>query len=128
MRRILRTLGLGPRGERRAARFLRRRGLRILHRGYVNAFGEIDLVCRGPNGMVVFVEVKTRRRGEPWQAVDLRKQRQISRVAARYLRDLEPPPLVRFDVVSIVWPPGRLSRPQVEHFIDAFVPEGRWMV
>jgi putative endonuclease len=37
---------LGDRGERAAARFLRRRGLRVLARGYRTRFGEIDLIAR----------------------------------------------------------------------------------
>ena len=52
-------LPLGRRGERRAARFLRSRGLRILAHSYRNSLGEIDLVALD-GATVVFVEVKTR--------------------------------------------------------------------
>ena len=50
----------GDRGERAAARYLRRAGMRIVTRGYDTLWGEIDLVARDGE-FVVFVEVKTRR-------------------------------------------------------------------
>jgi len=50
---------LGNRGERVAARYLRRHGHRILVRNYRCPAGEIDLVC-SHDDTVVFIEVKTR--------------------------------------------------------------------
>ena len=55
---------LGERGERAAARYLRRHGLRVLYRGYRTRWGEIDLIAREADTLV-FVEVKARRRGFP---------------------------------------------------------------
>jgi len=53
VRALLRRL-LGDRGEREAARWLRRQGFRILVRGYRTPRGEIDLIAR-EGDTVVFV-------------------------------------------------------------------------
>ena len=101
------NLWLGDAGERVAARYLRRAGMKILLRRHRTPQGEIDLICREGN-TVVFVEVKTRRgtgTGLPAEAVDTAKQRQLTRLALAFLkahRLLEHP--ARFDVVGIVWP------------------------
>jgi putative endonuclease len=124
---ILRALlnrWLGDRGERIAARYLRREGLRIITRNYRTPQGEVDLIARDGN-TVVFVEVKSRRRGQPAEAVTLEKQRRLTLAALHFLRRhrlLEHPS--RFDVVAIVWPDDRRP-PQVEHIRDAFPAFGR---
>jgi putative endonuclease len=118
---------LGDRGERAAARYLRRRGLRIVTRGYQTPWGEIDLVAREGN-VLIFVEVKTRRRGTPAEAVTPEKQRRLTLAALHFLRRhnlLEQ--RSRFDVVAIVWADdGR--PPRIEHIRDAFeaVGHGQW--
>ena len=53
---------LGDRGEREAARFLKKAGLRVLIRGYRTSQGEIDLIARDGD-VVVFVEVKSQQAG-----------------------------------------------------------------
>ena len=66
-------LRLGARGEKLAARYLRRQGFKILYRNFRGRRGgEIDLVCRDRDTLV-FVEVKTRTRedfGRPLDAVN----------------------------------------------------------
>lgn len=115
---------LGDRGERLAARHLRRAGMRVIVRNYRAPRGEVDLVARDGD-TVVFVEVKTRRRGEPAEAVTPEKQRRLTLAAMHFLkrhRLLEH--AGRFDVVAIVWPePG--GPPAIEHFRDAFPAVGR---
>jgi putative endonuclease len=49
----------GARGERAAARFLARRGWRVLARNWRGAGGEIDLIA-ARRGLVAICEVKTR--------------------------------------------------------------------
>lgn len=113
----------GDRGERAAARFLRRRGCRILLRGYRTPQGEIDLIARDGDTLV-FVEVKSRRRGEPAEAVTPEKQRRLTLAALHFLkanRLLDTP--CRFDVVAIVWPDDRRP-PQIEHITHAFEAVG----
>jgi putative endonuclease len=117
--RLLR-LALGSRGERLAARHLQHKGLRILARRFRVRRGEIDLVARDRD-VLVFVEVKTRRRGDPAEAVTPEKQRRLTRAALAFLRRydlLDAAIPCRFDVV-VVWSDDK--RPAViEHLIDAF--------
>lgn len=47
--------------EEAAARFLKRKGYRIIERNYRTRFGEIDIVARY-DGYLVFVEVKRDRK------------------------------------------------------------------
>lgn len=114
----------GDRGEREAAAYLKRRGLRVLQRGYQTAHGEVDLVAL-EGDVVVFVEVKARRQGAPAEAVTPEKQRRLTLAALHFLKRhnlLEQ--RSRFDVVAIVWPEDR-SAPQIEHLRDAFEAVGR---
>jgi putative endonuclease len=114
---------LGDRGERAAARFLRRQGMRVLLRGYRAQSGEIDLIARDGD-ILVFVEVKARRQGVPAEAVTPEKQRRITRAALHFLRKhglLEQ--RCRFDVVAIVWPDDRRP-PQIDHIRNAFEAVG----
>jgi putative endonuclease len=117
---------LGNRGERLAARFLRRQGYKILARQYSNRFGEIDLVALDGES-IVFVEVKTRRSGSaghPVEAVTHVKQSKLTRAALAFLkrhRLLERS--ARFDVVAILWPKGA-KHPEIDHYRNAFTPVG----
>ncbi len=98
--------------------------MRILLRGYRTKQGEIDLIARDGDTLV-FVEVKARRHGVPAEAVTPEKQRRLTNVAMQFMRRynvLEA--RSRFDVVAIVWPNDR-TRPQIEHFRNAFEPVGR---
>src|SRR5690606_13859012 len=70
---------LGQQGERYAAKWLRRRGYKIVAGGERSRYGEIDLVAVKKRTLV-FVEVKTRRSGaggHPAEAVGPEKQRRI---------------------------------------------------
>jgi putative endonuclease len=124
---LKRPMPLGMRGERYAARLLRRKGHRLLLAGERNRFGEFDLVtideCT-PERRLVFVEVKTRRNehaGAPAEAVTQEKQRRLTRAAWSFLRehDLTDHPL-RFDVVGIVWPVEAKRPAKVVHIEGAF--------
>lgn len=126
--RLLAPRPLGRRGEDAAARFLRRRGYRILERSSRPRSGEIDLVALDGK-TIVFVEVKTRQTaeaGHPSEAVTPDKQRRLTRLAVTWLKQhglLEQP--ARFDVVAVTWPDDR-RRPLIEHFPNAFDACGRW--
>jgi len=77
---------LGREGERLAASFLERRGYRVLGSGFRARRGEIDLVCRRGDRLVL-VEVKTRssdRFGTFAEAIGPRKRRALQRAAAEY--------------------------------------------
>jgi putative endonuclease len=112
---------LGLAGEQLAAEHLCRCGYTILHRNYRTRSGEIDIIARHGQ-TVVFIEVKTRKNelfGSPAAAVTVRKQAQISRVAQEFLQreGLVACP-ARFDVVSVLAPPG--TAPRLEVITDAF--------
>ena len=115
---------LGDRGERVAASALRRRGMRILRRNYRTRHGEVDLIARDGD-VLVFVEVKARRRGDPAEAVTPEKQRRLTLAALHFLKRhglLEC--RSRFDVVAVLWP-DEGGDPAVEHYPDAFEAHGR---
>jgi putative endonuclease len=117
-----RSASLGRRGERLAARWLKRRGFRILFRNLRSGREEADLVAVDPDGRtLVIVEVKTRRSDAPGPeaSLDDRKGDRLARLAARLARRREyrdhP---VRLDAVAIVWPDK--GRPTVRHHPGAF--------
>lgn len=95
---------IGRRAERRAERFLKRKGLRTLTRNYTRRSGEIDLVMLDGETLV-FVEVRYRGPGA-WggglDSVDRDKQRRLARTAALYLNDHPEHRFreARFDVVA----------------------------
>lgn len=120
---------LGHKGEKLAARYLRREGLKILARNYRCPTGEVDIIAldrstRNSDGAetIVFVEVKTRSTAqyvEPESAVDARKRRQLTRIAEYYLSHNDTNDYAaRFDVVSVVIREG--EKPQIKHIADAF--------
>ena len=115
---------MGRKGERAAARYLRRRRYRILARNYRCVAGEIDLIA-SQDATIIFIEVKTR---QPDEGRDDRlpvrneQRRRITR-AARYF--LTHPAAAdrpyRFDVISVAF--SSRGKPQIEHFEDAFQPK-----
>lgn len=110
---------LGQRGEDIAVNFLRTNGYTILDRNYRWGKGEIDVVCKKQE-MLVVAEVKTRNSmalGAPYLSVTRAKQRQIIKVANHYLLEKNLDMDVRFDVISIV-----LNRQlmDLEHIESAF--------
>ena len=93
---------IGLLGEMKAARFLRRQGMRILARRYRAAHGEIDLIARDKNTLV-FTEVKYRPKGgmgDGLFAVNRDKMEHIRKAAAVYLQ-AHPADEIRFDVIEI---------------------------
>ena len=126
MKNLFRKL-LGDRGERAAVKYLKTQGFRIIAKQYRSSFGEVDIIAEDRR-TTVFVEVKTRTStndGQPFEAVDLRKQEKITRIALAWLKQhdrLEQSS--RFDVVSILWP-DESGEPQIQHFRNAFEATGR---
>ena len=116
------TLGkkkLGANGEEIAARFLKKRGYRILERNYRIRLGEIDIIAE-QGADLVFIEVKTRSDtifGSPFESVTVPKQRQLSKVALEYIskRRFHNRP-ARFDVVGV-----ELKKTNSTHLRDAKV-------
>jgi putative endonuclease len=96
---------LGDRGEAAACAYLERKGYRILERNWRCAEGELDIIARDGETLC-FIEVRTKSPGDhghPLDTITAPKQRQVIRVATRYLqqRGLEESP-VRFDALGLV--------------------------
>jgi putative endonuclease len=115
---------LGRWGERCCEQLLKAKGFKTLTRNFSCRTGELDLVMVDPDGVIVFVEVKTRT-DEAFvpaeAAVTARKKRRMARAARYFLavHEIENRPC-RFDVVTIVL--GRSGRPVTRHYENAFVP------
>ncbi len=111
---------LGKSGEETVAKYLRKNGYKILIKNYRCKLGEIDIIAQDGSDLV-FIEVKTRsglHYGSPAAAVNLRKQRQISRAAQCYLAEqrlFDTP--ARFDVISLLY---SNNDHQIEHINNAF--------
>lgn len=115
---------LGEEGERIAEAWLVQRGWRILDRRFRSGHRDLDLVAER-EGIVAFVEVKARRGrsfGHPVEAVNWRKQRELTRSAwvwiARYGGAKHE---FRFDVVGVLMDE---SGTRVRHVENAFSARG----
>jgi putative endonuclease len=110
----------GELGERIAERWLRRRGWRVVQRRFRSGHRDIDLVVE-QEGVVAFVEVKARRGdrfGDPVEAVDWRKQRELGRSARVWIdRHGRPAEAYRFDVVGVLVAGERV---RIRHVENAF--------
>jgi putative endonuclease len=104
---------VGAYGERVAVQHLLEAGLAVLDRNWRSASGEIDIIARDGDVLVI-CEVKTRRGlgfGTPAEAVDRRKVARLRRLAAEWLAATSVHPReVRFDVVEVYFRPGRPPR------------------
>lgn len=125
---------VGQLGEDLAARFLAQNGFRLVSSNFkvpvgrnnrgVQVSGEIDLIALETD-ILCFIEVKTRSSDEfssPLSAVDVRKQRQITRTARIYrkifdLREIK----FRYDVVGIVLQESKF--PKIELFRNFWTEE-----
>lgn len=111
-----RRLALGQYGERLAAAHLVKRGMVVLDRNWRCEAGEIDLVLRDGDVLVV-CEVKTRSSvscGSPQEAVTPAKLARLRRLAACWMtaHDVHPRD-VRIDLVAVLRP--RRGPSQVDH-------------
>ncbi len=119
------TKQIGDYGERRAARYLMRRGYWIRERNYRSGKYEIDLIAVSLRS-IVFVEVKTRTyRAEdltfalpPAHAVDADKIRFTRAAAACYLREHPSRKRPRMDVIEVWMVDGKVVR--IHHIPAAY--------
>jgi putative endonuclease len=86
---------LGKLGESEAAEFLRRKHWQILAQNWrCGRLGEIDIIARDPENLLVFCEVKTRVTSGTecgfanagFESVGWKKQRKIATLAANFMR------------------------------------------
>lgn len=110
----------GKRGEEQAVEYLKGLGFEIIELNYRCRLGEIDIIAKDEDTLV-FLEVKTRSTagfGEPEAAVNLAKQKRISRVSLHYLQSHHnPEQKARFDVVAV---DCTKDPPQIRLIKDAF--------
>jgi putative endonuclease len=109
-------MAVGRYGEDVAVRYLQDAGYEVLERNWRCDLGELDIVARERDAIVV-CEVKTRRSatyGPPQEAVTRVKLARLRRLAVRWLleRDVHPRDL-RVDVLAVTC--ARSGRAVVEH-------------
>lgn len=114
---------IGRWGEDIAARYMMGKGWYIRHRDWRWEHKDIDLVCIDEDDTtLLFVEVKTRTtllRGNPIDAVDSKKRRNIVEAASAYRRLYKKENRhVRFDIISIIGSPD--TNWKIEHIENAF--------
>ena len=94
----------GKVGENLACKYLKEHGYNIIHTNYRNKLGEIDIIAMD-GACLVFVEVKsrlTKEFGDPLEAVNMKKQQKIRRVAQLFLMSKRAMNVeCRFDVIGI---------------------------
>ena len=107
----------GKYGEDLAVSYLQNKGFEIIERNYRHRRGEIDLIGLLNNELLVFFEVKLRKRddyGEPESFVSRAQERSIINAAEEYIFGIDWHKDIRFDIVAIK--PGE----GIEHIEDAF--------
>lgn len=113
----------GAWGEELAAKYLRRKGYKIVEKNYRSRYGEIDIIAEDRN-FLVFAEVKLRKNdshGSGRDFVTARKQERLKATALLYLSQHPGEKQPRFDVVEIFAPDGTATKkPIINHLEDAF--------
>ncbi len=124
---------VGKRGERIAARYLKKKGYRVVGRNLHFGKNELDLVVKDKE-ILAFVEVKTRsyERAEdalqyrPALAVDHEKRVRTAEAAKAYLRAHPTRLCPRLDVVEVCLDRTKRNKPfKINHIEAAFAANGR---
>ncbi len=116
---------LGAEGEKLAASYLEKRGLKIIGTNWTCSFGEVDIIAYSPEEKChVLVEVKTRYSAAnddtsiPELAVDARKQAKYRKLGLLYLAEHDEVRDIRFDVIAITIMDDHVAK--LRHLIGAF--------
>ncbi|MCQ2365401.1 MAG: YraN family protein [Akkermansia sp.] len=116
----------GRYAERVAASWLRAQGYRILRTNWRwGRSGELDIVSREGDALVI-TEVKSAlgtRGGAPARHVNRRKRELLRHGANNWLRLLNRPVPVRFDIIEVYLPAGEI--PEIERLENAFPLKGK---
>lgn len=118
------TTQIGRLGEDAAARYLESKGYSIAERNFRSHTSEIDIIAYN-NGMICFVEVKTRKNsdfGYPCEAVNYRKRTKITQGAVSYIRSRHIECEIRFDVIEVYggFVGGVFAVSKINHIENAF--------
>lgn len=115
---------IGRKGEKKARKYLRKKGYRILKKNYTRDFGEIDIIAETYT-RIVFVEVKTRQEDpmfRPAAAVNFKKRKTITRVANYYLKCNPTDKKIRFDIIEVYHKDKKIT--SINHIKNAFDRRG----
>ena len=122
----------GALGESIAQQYLIDEGYELEARNWRGERGELDLIVR-QNDLLVVVEVRTTSQSwldRPAEATSLRKQKQVARCADEYVSN-RPKSLpkvldIRFDIIGLLMPPLQDGQslnqphPQIDHVENAY--------
>jgi len=119
---------LGARGEAWAAKYLRKRGYKLIVRNRRERKGEIDLIVMDKE-FLVFVEVRTRSSEDfmtPEASIRAEKRETVRKTVRRLIRKHRTAGLrPRIDVVAIIWPVGAKAPSAVRHH-KGVIPIAGW--
>ncbi|MBQ9117074.1 MAG: YraN family protein [Clostridia bacterium] len=125
------TRFIGAKGERVAARHLKRLGYKIIEKNYRAAHGEIDIIAYDKRSKkTVFVEVKSRkddpeliaRYGRAAAAVNAQKRTRFISAMLAYHKRYPDSRSCRIDVIEVYFPIKHsiFARPRIVHLRSAF--------
>jgi putative endonuclease len=116
---------IGWLGEKMAMEYLKTKGYEMVERNFSTRFGEIDLICR-ENGVLVFVEVKTKKGQEfglPEEMFTHYKYEKVKRMAVMYLGGREVP--CRIDMVAVELDGDNRPR-QIKHYQNVILSSEKY--
>jgi len=114
---------IGREGEQIAKRYLEDNEYEILDENWVYGKAEVDLIAY-KNGIIIFVEVKTRSSiafGQPEDFVQKAKQKQMELASTEYIEIMNHQNEIRFDIIAITFTKNKNYT--LNHIEDAFWPE-----
>lgn len=99
-------LQIGIQGEQEAIRYLKKeKKCTIVERNWRSGHGEIDIIAKDPNQVLLFIEVKTRQQDTlipGFYAVSARKKAILCKTATAYLKKRRHRPKhFRFDIIEV---------------------------
>ncbi|MCF8336180.1 MAG: YraN family protein [Bacteroidales bacterium] len=112
---------LGEIGEGLAAKFLKKKGIRILNTNWIFQHKEIDIIAENED-FLIMVEVKTRHINfieSPGEMIPVKKQKSLIEAAEAYVMMHDIDKETRFDVIIVVF---ENQKPTIDHIEDAFQP------
>lgn len=113
---------IGKKGEEMAQKYLQENGFIIVEKNFVCDLGEADIIAM-KNNTLFFIEVKSRTQsiyGSPAEAVDIRKQKHIYKVAEFYIykNKIKDVP-ISLDVIEIYFFDD--AKPKIYHIQNAIL-------
>lgn len=107
----------GNRGESAAVGFLKENGYTILATNAKLIGIEVDIIAKSADGVIVFIEVKTRQSyafGHPFEQITLKQQSRYRQFAKMYIIEQKLYNAdVRFDAIAVMGS-------EIEHITNAF--------